>query len=240
MNGWAIFYRHHGWYEFQSRVRCIRKPTNLTRIIVRVNIPSMNNAAVATIVADISYMSKVAEGTFICHEDPTCLAISCVDIWYAQTIFSSITIHYIRLKPGNQIIHPTLIFCGNGSYEPIYSTINWKFMHESVPEVPMLIFCGIYTHIICVCVNPLYSTENGNEESSREGKFNNQLYRSMWGNIFYCLGLVQWSEIYTLLSFCAKSALFGYVLQWQYKALQKDIKIYIIASLWLLIIWNLT
>ena len=80
MNGWAIFYRHHGWYEFQSRVRCIRKPTNLTRIIVRVNIPSMNNAAIATIVADISYMSKVAEGTFICHEDPTCLAISCVDI----------------------------------------------------------------------------------------------------------------------------------------------------------------
>ena len=96
--GWAIFYRHRGWYKFQRRVRCIRKPTNSTRIIVCVNIPSMDNAPVATIVADIAYMSKAAEGTFICHEDPTSSAISCVDIWYAQKIyFGSTTIHCIRL-----------------------------------------------------------------------------------------------------------------------------------------------
>jgi len=59
-------------------------------------------------------------------------------------------------------------------------------MHESVPDVSMLIFCGICIHMI----NPLYSIENGNEESSRERKFDNQLYRSMWDKIFYCLGLV--------------------------------------------------
>ena len=77
----------------------------------------MDNATVATIVANIAYMSKAAEGTFICHEDPTCSAISCVDIWYAQNIFGSKTTHYIRLKPVNQIIHLTLIDCGNGSNE---------------------------------------------------------------------------------------------------------------------------
>ena len=42
------------------------------RIIVCANIPSMDNAAVATIVADIEYTSEVADGTFIRHEDPTC------------------------------------------------------------------------------------------------------------------------------------------------------------------------
>ena len=80
INGWAIFCRHRGWYEFQRRVRCIRKPMNSSHIIVCADIPSLHNDTAATIVAGISYMSKVAEGTFICHEDPTCLAISCVDI----------------------------------------------------------------------------------------------------------------------------------------------------------------
>ena len=51
-------------------------------------------------------------------------------------------------------------------------------------------FFVVYVHMICACVNPLHSIENCNEESSREGKFDNQLYRSMWDKIFYCLGLV--------------------------------------------------
>ena len=108
---------------------------------------------------------------------------------YAQTLFGSKTIQPPSPKPANQIIHPTLIDYGNGSNELIYATINYKFMHESVPDVSMLIFCGICIHMICACVNPLYSIENGNEVSSREGKFDNQLYRSMWDKIIYCLGL---------------------------------------------------
>ena len=130
--GWAIFYRHRGWYKFQRRVRCICKPTNSTRIIVCANISSMDNATVATIVADIVYMSKAAEGAFICHEDPTSSAISCVDIWYAQKIFRGKTYTLLRLKPVDQIVHSTLIDCGIGSNELIYTTINYKFMHESV------------------------------------------------------------------------------------------------------------
>jgi len=110
----------------------------------------MDNANGATIVADIAYMSKVAEGTFICHEDPTFWAISCVDIWYAQKIFGSNTIHYIRLKPVNQIIHPTLIDRGNSSIELKYSTINLSFTNESTEVSSMLIFCGICTHDMCM------------------------------------------------------------------------------------------
>ena len=32
----------------------------------------MDNANGPNIVADIAHISEVAEGTFICHEDPTC------------------------------------------------------------------------------------------------------------------------------------------------------------------------
>jgi len=150
----------------------------------------MDNANGPNIVADIAHISKVAEGTFICHEDPTCFEQS--RALYDMHKHYSAARQYIHPspKPANQIIHPTLIDCENGSNELIYATINYKFMHESVPEVSMLIFCGICIHMICACVNPLYSIENGNEESSREGKFDNLLYRSMWDKIFYCLGLV--------------------------------------------------
>ena len=48
-------------------------------------------------------------------------------------------------------------------------------------------FFVVYVHMICACVSPLHSIETGNEESSREGKFNNQPYRSMQDKIFNCL-----------------------------------------------------
>jgi len=62
-------------------------------------------------------------------------------------------------------------------------------MHESVRSIDADFFV-VYVHMICACVNPLHSIENGDEESSREGKFDNQLYRRMWDKIFNCLGLV--------------------------------------------------
>ena len=40
-------------------------------------------------------------------------------------------------------------------------------------------FFVVYVHMICACVSPLHSIETGNEESSREGKFDNQPYSSM-------------------------------------------------------------
>ena len=76
------------WHEIDKRLGDILPPSWLVRIstsssvhpltyesdriIVCANIPSMDNAAVATIVADIEYTSEVADGTFIRHEDPTC------------------------------------------------------------------------------------------------------------------------------------------------------------------------
>jgi len=40
-------------------------------------------------------------------------------------------------------------------------------MHESVRSIDADFFV-VYVHMICACVNPLHSIENGNEESSRE------------------------------------------------------------------------
>ena len=116
----------------------------------------MDNANGPNIVADIAHISKVAEGTFICHEDPTCFEQS--RALYDMHKHYSAARQYIHPspKPANQIIHPTLIDCGNGSNELIYATINYKFTHESVPEVSMLIFCGMYTHDMCMCKSTVF------------------------------------------------------------------------------------
>ena len=77
----------------------------------------MDDANGPNIVADIAHISKVAEGTFICHEDPTCFEQS--RALYDMHKHYSAARQYIHPspKPANQIIHPTLIDCGNGSNE---------------------------------------------------------------------------------------------------------------------------
>jgi hypothetical protein len=121
----------------------------------------------------------------------------------------------------------------------IYATINLKFVESEqlVYRCEYVYFCGICTHDTCMCI----STENGNEGSSREGTFNNQVYKWYLGqhNILFGPCIMEW-EVYFREYVCQKSALFGYVLQWQYKALKKDIIIYIITSLWQLILCSLT
>ena len=148
-------------------------------------------------------------------------------------------IHYIRL---NYEPNRPLILGGSWKWQHSANICNnqlQKFVW-SVPEVSMLIFLWYmytwYVHVYIHCI-PLKMVTRG-----ALGKEHSTInYRSgTWDSTTYCLVLVSWSEKYTSEYVCQKSALFGYVLQRQYKALKKDIIIYIITSLWQLIMCSHT
>ena len=72
MYGRTIFYRRRGWYTVRRRVWCIGLTLRIQLIPSTVPLLSTGNSNGITIVANTSWICKVAEGIFICPTDPTC------------------------------------------------------------------------------------------------------------------------------------------------------------------------